>query len=119
MSMCFERVVRADRSLHPPGSGAAPQPPRRLDPAELEAALDEIHPWEQTLDGSRIYRAFLFPTPAMAPAFATFAYAVAQECGHYPSVQMRSSTVVCYLSTMEADGVTEKDLELARRLSIL
>jgi len=117
--MCYERAVSADRSLHPPGSWPAPQPPRRLDPAELEAALDGLPAWEQTLDGSRIYRAFLFPAASVAPAFAAFAYAVGADCVQYPSLQMRGSTVVCYLSTLEADGVTEKDLELARWISLL
>ncbi len=114
--MWYERDVR---SLHPPGSRRASRPAERLDPGRLEAALDEIPVWEQTLDGSRIYRAFLFRTPEMAPAFATFAYAIGKECGHYPRVSMRESTVVCYLSTPEVDGVTQQDLELARRLSLL
>ena len=36
------------------------------EPAELESAVDEIPPVEQTPDGTRIYRAFQFPAPAMA-----------------------------------------------------
>jgi 4a-hydroxytetrahydrobiopterin dehydratase len=115
MSMCDERDAR---SFHPPGSDPPPHPPERLKAERVQLGLDGLPGWEQTLDGSRIYRAFLFQSPETPPRFAALAYALAKESGHYPTVTLLGSTVVCQLTTPEAEGVTEKDLEMARRISL-
>jgi 4a-hydroxytetrahydrobiopterin dehydratase len=92
---------------------AVPRPPR-LSPAELSAALSGLPLWSG--DGDGIRRSVELPGfPDAVAALVRIAF-VAEQLDHHPDVDLRWRTLHLTLVTHSAGGVTELDLELARRI---
>jgi 4a-hydroxytetrahydrobiopterin dehydratase len=96
--------------------GAVPRPPR-LSPDEIAAALPGLPLWSGDGDGLR--RSVELPGfPDAVAALVRIGF-VAEELDHHPDVDLRWRTLHLALSTHSAGGVTELDLELARRIDAL
>ncbi|WP_091372107.1 4a-hydroxytetrahydrobiopterin dehydratase [Geodermatophilus sp. DSM 45219] len=90
-----------------------PRPPR-LSPDELTAALTALPLWSG--DGGGIRRSVQLPGfPEAIAALVRIAF-VAEAMDHHPDVDLRWRTLHLTLVTHSAGGVTELDLELARRV---
>ena len=93
-----------------------PRPPR-LSPDELSAALHGLPPGPGTATASA--------APSSCPASGTpsprsCAIAdVAEEMDHHPDIDLRWRTLHLTLVSHSAGGVTELDLQLARRIDAL
>jgi 4a-hydroxytetrahydrobiopterin dehydratase len=95
---------------------AVPRPPR-LPPDELAAALSGLPLWSG--DGEGIRRSVELPGfPDAVAALVRMAF-VAEQLDHHPDVDLRWRTLHLTLVTHSAGGVTELDLELARRIDVL
>ena len=95
---------------------AVPRPPR-LSPDELTAALSGLPLWSG--DGEGIRRSVALPGfPDAVAALVRIAF-VAEAMDHHPDVDLRWRTLHLTLVTHSAGGVTELDLELARRIDEL
>ena len=95
---------------------AVPRPPR-LPPDELAAALSGLPLWSG--DGEGIRRSVELPGfPDAVAALVRIAF-VAEQLDHHPDVDLRWRTLHLTLVTHSAGGVTEYDLELARRVDEL
>jgi 4a-hydroxytetrahydrobiopterin dehydratase len=95
---------------------AVPRPPR-LSPDELAAALYGLPLWSG--DGEGIRRSVELPGfPDAVAALVRIAF-VAEQLDHHPDVDLRWRTLHLTLVTHSAGGVTELDLELARRIDAL
>jgi 4a-hydroxytetrahydrobiopterin dehydratase len=95
---------------------AVPRPPR-LSPDELTAALTGLPLWSG--DGEGIRRSIQLPGfPEAVAALVRIAFA-AEAMDHHPDVDLRWRTLHLTLVTHSAGGVTELDLELARRVDEL
>ena len=95
---------------------AVPRPPR-LPPDELAAALSGLPLWSG--DGEGIRRSVELPGfPEAVAALVRIAF-VAERLDHHPDVDLRWRTLHLTLVTHSAGGVTELDLELARRIDAL
>jgi 4a-hydroxytetrahydrobiopterin dehydratase len=93
-----------------------PRPPR-LSPDEIAAALPGLPLWSGDGDGLR--RSVELPGfPDAVAALVRIGF-VAEELDHHPDVDLRWRTLHLALSTHSAGGVTELDLELARRIDAL
>ncbi|MGR6967680.1 4a-hydroxytetrahydrobiopterin dehydratase [Geodermatophilus sp. URMC 61] len=93
---------------------AAVPPPPRLSPDELSAALLGLPLWSG--DGDGIRRSLRLPGfPDAVAALVRIAF-VAEQMDHHPDVDLRWRTLHLTLVTHSAGGVTELDLELARRI---
>ena len=93
-----------------------PRPPR-LSPDELTAALSGLPLWSG--DGAGIRRSVELPGfPDAVAALVRMAF-VAEQLDHHPDVDLRWRTLRLTLVTHSAGGVTELDLELARRIDAL
>ena len=90
-----------------------PRPPR-LTPEELAAALPELPHWSGDVDG--LTRSVQLPSFRTAVEALVEVADVAEELDHHPDVDLRWRTLHLVLSTHSAGGVTELDLELARRI---
>jgi 4a-hydroxytetrahydrobiopterin dehydratase len=95
---------------------AVPRPPR-LPPDEVAAALSGLPLWSG--DGEGIRRSVELPGfPDAVAALVRIAF-VAEQLDHHPDVDLRWRTLHLTLVTHSAGGVTELDLELARRIDAL
>ncbi|MGY1680857.1 4a-hydroxytetrahydrobiopterin dehydratase [Geodermatophilus sp. SYSU D01176] len=95
---------------------AVPRPPR-LSADELAAALSGLTSWSG--DGAGIRRAVQLPGfPDAVAALVRIAF-VAEQMDHHPDVDLRWRTLHLTLVTHSAGGVTELDVELARRIDAL
>jgi 4a-hydroxytetrahydrobiopterin dehydratase len=93
-----------------------PRPPR-LSPDEIAAALSELPLWVG--DGDGIRRTVQLPTFRDAVAAIVAIADVAEEMDHHPDVDLRWRTLHLTLVSHSAGGVSELDLELARRIDAL
>ena len=93
-----------------------PRPPR-LSPDELAAALSGLPLWSG--DGDGLHRSIeLAGFPDAVAAIVRIGF-VAEELDHHPDVDLRWRTLHLTLVTHSAGGVTELDVDLARRVDAL
>ena len=93
-----------------------PRPPR-LSAAEVAAGLTGLPAWWGGPDG--IERTVeLAGFPAAVDTIVAIA-AIAEEMDHHPDIDLRWRTLRIAVVTHSAGGVTELDLELARRVDAL
>ncbi len=93
-----------------------PRPPR-LSADELSGALSELPLWSGNTDGIR--RTIELPSFRDAVAAINAIADVAEEMDHHPDVDLRWRSLHLALVTHSAGGVTELDLQLARRIDAL
>ena len=93
-----------------------PRPPR-LSPDELSAALSGLPLWSGNSDGIR--RSVELPSFRDAVAAIVAIADVAEEMDHHPDVDLRWRTLHLTLVSHSAGGVSDLDLELARRIDAL
>jgi len=93
-----------------------PRPPR-LSPAEITAALAGLPLWSGDTDGIR--RSVELPSFRDAVAAIVAIADVAEEMDHHPDVDLRWRTLHLALVSHSEGGVSELDLELARRIDVL
>ena len=93
-----------------------PRPPR-LSPDEIAAALHGLPNWSG--DGDGLHRTAKLPTFRDAVAAIVAIADVAEELDHHPDVDLRWRTLHLTLVTHSAGGVTDLDLQLARRIDAL
>jgi len=93
-----------------------PRPPR-LSEDELSAALPGLPLWSG--DGDVLRRTVELPSFRDAVAAIVAIADVAEEMDHHPDIDLRWRTLNIALVSHSAGGVTELDLELARRIDAL
>ena len=91
--------------------------PSRLSPDELAAGLHGLPEWSG--DGDGIRRSVELPTFRDAVDAIVRIADVAEELDHHPDVDLRWRTLHLTLATHSAGGVTDLDLQLARRIDAL
>jgi len=91
--------------------------PTRLSPDEIAAALHGLPGWSGDADG--LHRTVELPGFREAVAAIVAIADVAEEMDHHPDVDLRWRTLHLTLSTHSAGGVTDLDIELARRIDAL
>ncbi len=93
-----------------------PRPPR-LAPDEIAAALHGLPLWSGDGDGLR--RTVELPNFRDAVAAVVAIADVAEEMDHHPDVDLRYRTLHLALVSHSAGGVSDLDLQLARRIDEL
>ena len=89
----------------------------RLTDEELQLAPSQVAGW-RVAQGTLECR-LTFPTFADAIAFANRVADLAEDLQHYPQLCVVESTVTLRLLTPSEQGVTERDIYLARRINAL
>lgn len=87
---------------------------RLLDPEALLTALATVPTWTRTADGKSIQRTFVFPDFSHAFAFMTRVALAAEKADHHPDWTNVYNRVAVTLSSHDANGLTAKDIALAR-----
>jgi 4a-hydroxytetrahydrobiopterin dehydratase len=85
-----------------------------MSAGEVQSALAGLPGWAG--DAMAIRKTFTFPSFPAAIAFVNRAAELAEQAQHHPDIDIRYNRVTMTLSTHDAGGVTEKDLDLARKL---
>jgi 4a-hydroxytetrahydrobiopterin dehydratase len=85
--------------------------PNKLSDLEIQRALGGLSGW--TRRGDTLSKTFTFPTFAEGIAFVDRVAKIADARQHHPDIDIRYTKITLALSTHDAGGITEKDLELA------
>jgi len=88
---------------------------KQLGSQDLDRALQELPSWTVN-SHNKLIREFIFKTFPEAFSFMTRVALEAEKMNHHPDWFNSYNRVRIELATHDVDGVTEKDLELARRI---
>jgi 4a-hydroxytetrahydrobiopterin dehydratase len=88
----------------------------KLSPEAVSAALAEVPGWSLAADGRSIRRVFTFKNFSEAFGFMSRAALAAEKLDHHPDWSNVYKTVDVTLNTHDADGLTELDFKLAKRM---
>jgi 4a-hydroxytetrahydrobiopterin dehydratase len=90
--------------------------PELLDAATVDAALrDAGSPWAR--DGDKLVVELQFATFMDAIGFVVTVAEIAERLDHHPDIDVRYTTIRLVVSTHDAGGLTELDLQLASDVS--
>ncbi len=87
---------------------------KKLDAGEIEKALQNAPGW--TVTGGVLRKEWSFPDFVEAMKFVNRVAEIAEDAGHHPDIDIRYNKVTLGLVTHDANGITEKDAEMAERL---
>jgi 4a-hydroxytetrahydrobiopterin dehydratase len=86
-----------------------------LDNDRIDRAVTELPPWSR--DGDELRARFSAASFRDAITFVGAIADQAEQLDHHPDIDIRYTTVSLALSTHSAGGITDADLELARRIN--
>ena len=93
--------------------------PESLSATEREAAMVSLESWTYDTEGDAISRNFKFRDFSEAFGFMTRVALLAEAAGHHPNWTNVYDTVSVRLSTHDAGGLSQKDIDLAGRIDAL
>ena len=91
-------------------------PKRLLDDPDRSAALSRLSGWTELKNRDAITKEFIFADFSEAFGFMTRAALVAERLDHHPEWTNVYKNVRVILSTHEAGGLTDLDIELAEAM---
>ena len=89
----------------------------KLSESITEVQVAELENWK--LEADRIVREVELPDFPAAIAFVTRVAFLAEQDDHHPEIAINWRKVTLTLTTHDADGLTEKDFKLAKRIEKL
>lgn len=84
-----------------------------LSQNELDAALAELKGW--SIQNGKLHREFKFSSFVEAFGFMSSVALVAESMNHHPEWFNVYSRVMIDLTTHDSGGITQKDIDLARK----
>ena len=91
--------------------------PPLLSDIAIQRELGSLPGWSRR--GGVLQKSYAFPTFMAAVAFVNRVAEAAEALDHHPDLDIRYTKVACALSTHSAGGITQLDLDLARRMEAL
>ena len=88
-----------------------------IDPDELEGLLKKLPEWD--LENNFIVRMMEFDEFMEAIDFVNAVAEIAEEVGHHPDIDIRWCTITVRLTTHDVGGLTEADLDVAKKIDTL
>ncbi|SDT47052.1 4a-hydroxytetrahydrobiopterin dehydratase [Microlunatus soli] len=88
---------------------------RTLDTAEITRQLQDLPDWKA--DGDQIAADFTFDDFGAAMVFVNRVAEMAEEENHHPDIDIRWNKVHLVLTSHDAGGLTQRDIEMAHRIS--
>ena len=86
-------------------------PSTKLSDLEIQRALGSLPGWSRK--GDVLVKTFAWTTFAAGIDFVNRVAKAADAMNHHPDIDIRYTKITCSLSTHDAGGITQKDLELA------
>jgi 4a-hydroxytetrahydrobiopterin dehydratase len=88
--------------------------PEAMSHDDVRAALQQMPAW--SLEDGKLHRELRFGGFAEALAFLVRVGIEAEKRGHHPELTNVFNRVTIDLTTHDADGITDKDVDLARAI---
>lgn len=89
----------------------------KLSDSAINQALKSMPGWER--NGDSIERVFEFPSFMPAIEFVNKVARAAEEANHHPDITINYNKVTMALTSHDSGGVTERDLQMAERITRL
>jgi 4a-hydroxytetrahydrobiopterin dehydratase len=86
----------------------------KLSDLEIQRALGRLSGWARR--GDTLTKTYTFGTFADGIAFVNRVAKVADGRNHHPDIDIRYTKITCILSTHDAGGITNADLDLAEQI---
>ena len=91
----------------------------QLNPAEREDALDGLPDWDHDEARDAITRSFTFADFSEAFGFMSRVALLAEKADHHPEWSNVYNRVEILLTTHDAGGLSERDIEMAQAIDAL
>ncbi|KJC43975.1 pterin-4-alpha-carbinolamine dehydratase [Bradyrhizobium sp. LTSPM299] len=91
----------------------------RLSAEAREAALGELAGWAETPGREAITKTFVFKDFNEAFGFMSRAALIAEKRDHHPEWKNVYKTVEVVLATHDVDGLTKRDIDLAKSMNAI
>jgi 4a-hydroxytetrahydrobiopterin dehydratase len=87
---------------------------QKLSDLEIQRALGGLAGWSRR--GETLVKTYTFERFADGIAFVDRVARAADEMDHHPDIDIRYTKVTMTLSTHDAGGITQRDLDLAQKI---
>src|SRR5689334_25268803 len=87
---------------------------QKLSDLEIQRALGGLAGWSRR--GDALVKAYTFARFGEGISFVVRVAKIADEMDHHPDIDIRYTKVTMSLSTHDAGGITQRDLELAQKI---
>lgn len=101
-----------------PGSWRDPQADKPLSAAACQSWLNESPPWRLGPSHAELVRSVRFPSRLSALYYLGIVLDFARHLGVEPEIQVRGTDVTVKIGRPSERGLTRRDFELARRISL-
>lgn len=91
----------------------------QLTEAEKNDALEQLDGWSLARDGDAFHKEFKFDDFVNAFGFMSSVAILAEKQDHHPEWSNVYNTVDITLTTHDADGLSKRDVELAKAIDAL
>jgi len=88
----------------------------RLSDIAIQRELGNLTGWSRR--GDAITKTFQFRSFLTGIGFVSAVAKAAEAADHHPDIDIRYTKVTCTLSTHSAGGITQKDLDMARKIDL-
>ncbi len=88
-----------------------------LSDGEIQKALKQLAGWKQ--NGNAVERGFQFDNFVKAMEFVNRVAEAAEAVNHHPDILINYNKVTLTLVSHDAGGVTQRDLDMAKRINEL
>jgi 4a-hydroxytetrahydrobiopterin dehydratase len=85
-----------------------------LSDIAIQRELGSLDGWSRK--GSALAKTFQFRSFPDAVGFVNRVAELAERANHHPDIDIRFNRVICNLTTHDAGGITQNDLDLARAM---
>ncbi|PSH05506.1 MAG: 4a-hydroxytetrahydrobiopterin dehydratase [Acidobacteria bacterium] len=89
----------------------------KLDRQQVTEGMQKLNKW--SLQNDQIERLLTFNNFTDAMKFVNKVAEIAEQEAHHPDIRIVYNRVTLGLSTHDAGGITQKDLQMARRIDSL
>ncbi len=87
---------------------------QKLSDVEIQRALADLPGWSRR--GDSVTKTFTFDHFADGISFVDRVAAAADGMNHHPDIDIRYTKITTTLSTHDAGGITQSDLDLAKKI---
>ncbi|HEX9130443.1 MAG TPA: 4a-hydroxytetrahydrobiopterin dehydratase [Gemmatimonadaceae bacterium] len=88
----------------------------RLSDIAIQRELGNLTGWSRR--GDAITKTFQFRNFLTGIGFVSAVAKAAEAADHHPDIDIRYTKITCTLSTHSAGGITQKDLDMARKIDL-